>query len=136
MPSLIPRADAYVFHLARSADYDAARTLGFYRGSAEDAVDGYMHFSTAAQVRVSAARHRAGEAGLLLIAVDPAALGAAFKWEAARGGDLFPHLYGDLPLAAVAKAEPLALGPDGLHQFPDWVVAPETAAAAAVDPGA
>jgi uncharacterized protein (DUF952 family) len=56
---------------------------------------------------------------LLLISVNASALGAALKFEVSRGGALFPHLYGELPLAAVLKAEPLPLGDDGLHIFPE-----------------
>jgi uncharacterized protein (DUF952 family) len=80
-----------------------------------------VHFSTAAQLRASAAKHRAGIADLLMVEVAAAGLGEALKWEPASGGSrpgLFPHLYGALPLAAVAQVVPLPLGEDGLHQFP------------------
>ena len=63
-------------------------------------------------------RHFSGEAGLLLVTVDAAALGPALRFEPSRGGDLFPHLYAPLPLSAVRKVEDLPLGPDGLHVFP------------------
>ena len=72
--------------------------------------DGFIHFSTAAQVGETAARHFAGAADLVLVAVDAQALDGALKWEVSRGGDLFPHLYGVLPLAAVRWAKPLPLG--------------------------
>jgi uncharacterized protein (DUF952 family) len=84
-----------------------------------DLRDGFIHFSSAAQVRETAARHFAGGADLMLLAVDADALGPALKWEASRGGDLFPHLYGDLPLAAVRWAKPLPLDDDRLHLFPE-----------------
>ena len=112
-------AGGLIYHLARKADFDRARALGRYGGAAEDDADGFMHFSTAAQVVESAARHRAGEPDLILIAVDPERLGAALRWEPARGGALFPHLYGALDLALVAWTHPLALGSDGRHCFPD-----------------
>jgi uncharacterized protein (DUF952 family) len=95
-----------------------AERQGVFRGSAVDARDGFIHFSTAAQVVETAARHFAGQDGLLLVSVDSARLGPALKWEPSRGGALFPHLYGALELAAVAKVEPLPLGPDGRHLFP------------------
>ena len=82
--------------LWREAERDGA-----FRGATVDARDGFIHFSTAAQVRETAARHFAGMANLMLIAVDAVALGGVLKWEASRGGDLFPHLYGPLPMAAV-----------------------------------
>ncbi|MCX7685135.1 MAG: DUF952 domain-containing protein [Acetobacteraceae bacterium] len=86
--------------------------------------DGYLHFSTAAQLRASAAKHRAGVPDLLLVEADAAALGAALRWEPAAGGrrpGLFPHLYGALPLSAVRSVTPLPLGPDGAHLFPEGI---------------
>jgi uncharacterized protein (DUF952 family) len=111
--------DALIYTMVRAADWRAAEAAGHYAGSADDARDGFLHFSTAAQLRASAAKHRAGEADLLLLEVPTAPLGAALRWEAAgsRPG-LFPHLYGVLPLAAVRAVTPLPLGADGLHQFP------------------
>lgn len=67
----------------------------------------------------TAARHFSGQADLLLIAVDGAALGDKLVYEPSRGGDLFPHLYGPLPLTAVLWETPLALDHDGQHQFPE-----------------
>jgi len=109
----------WIYHLSRRADWERAKADGSYAGSREDNADGFLHFSTALQVAASAAKHRAGEAGLVLLEVDADKLGDALKWEPARGGDLFPHLYGPLPVAAVAAEFDLPLGPDGLHQFPD-----------------
>ena len=92
---------------------------GLYRGSSQDAADGFIHFSTAEQIRESARKHRAGQADLVLVTVDAAKLGALLKWEPSRGGALFPHLYGALPLEAVIRVEPLPLGPAGTHSFPE-----------------
>ncbi|MEQ8370504.1 MAG: DUF952 domain-containing protein [Alphaproteobacteria bacterium] len=107
-----------IYHLARAAEWRAAQASGVYDGSAEDRADGFLHFSTAAQIEESAARHRAGEADLVLLQVDGAAAGDALKWEASRGGALFPHLYGSLPVAMVHRAEPLPLDDSGRHVFP------------------
>lgn len=107
-----------IYHLADADRFEAARTAGFYEGTAADRADGFIHFSTAATVRESAAKHRAGQPNLLLLAVDPLALGADLKWEAARGGLLFPHLYGTLPVSAVLSATPLPLDAEGMHVFP------------------
>jgi len=107
-----------IYNLCRQPDWEAALALGEYRGSADDLRDGFIHFSTAAQVVESAARHRRGVADLLLLSVEAAALGAALRWEPSRGGQLFPHLYAPLPTARVLGAEPLVLGADGLHRFP------------------
>ena len=92
---------------------------GVYHGSAQDRADGFLHFSTAAQIVESARRHRAGQEGLLLVAVEAARLGDRLRWETSRGGDLFPHLYGPLAPTESASVRPLPLGPDGLHVFPE-----------------
>ncbi len=88
-----------------------------FDGAPVDLADGFIHFSTKAQVAETAARHFAGVDDLLLVAVDATWLGDALKWEASRGGDLFPHLYGPLSLSAVLWARPLRLGGDGRHDF-------------------
>ena len=78
-----------------------------------------FHFSTAAQLADTAAKHFAGVSGLVLIAVDAEALPPHLKWELSRGGALFPHLYGALPLSAVRWARPLADEIDGRRPFPE-----------------
>src|SRR4029450_554520 len=79
---------------------EAERTAVF-GGSDVDRRDGFIHFSTAAQV-VDARKHFAGQHDLLLVRVAADRLGDRLKWEPSRGGALFPHLYGDLDLAAVS----------------------------------
>jgi len=113
---------APIYTLVRGADWRAAQVVGAYVGSPDDTRDGFLHLSTAEQVRESARKHRAGERDLWLVAVDPAALGAALRWEPASGGrrpGLFPHLYGVLPVSAVVSAVSLPLGTDGQHTFPE-----------------
>ncbi len=117
MPS--PDSSAPIFHVCRAAEWQAAAATGAYGGSTQDQADGFIHFSGAAQVVASVAKHRAGQDGLVILKVDPAKLGVALRWEASRGGQLFPHLYGPLPLAAVISARPLPLGADGRHVFPE-----------------
>ncbi len=110
-----------IYTMVREADWRAAEDVGFYAGSADDARDGFLHFSTASQLRASAAKHRAGVADLWLLEVDATRLGDALKWEPAAGGSrpgLFPHLYARLALAAVLSATRLPLGDDGAHRFP------------------
>ncbi|MCW5893343.1 MAG: DUF952 domain-containing protein [bacterium] len=104
--------------MAHRADWLAAQDGGQYGGSPDDRRDGFIHFSTAAQVARSAHKHRAGQPDLLLLHVDPAQLGAALRWEASGSGETFPHLYATLPVDVVARVDPLPLGPDGLHVFP------------------
>jgi uncharacterized protein (DUF952 family) len=108
-----------IYKICENALWREAERAGLFRGAPVDARDGFIHFSTAAQVRETAARHFAGAADLMLIAVEAAALGGALRWEVSRGGDLFPHLYGPLPLAAVLWAKPLPLGGDRRHVFPE-----------------
>ncbi len=91
--------------------WEAAMAAGHFNGSAVDLADGFIHFSTAAQVHETAAKHFAGVSDLLLVAVPAATLGDAIKWEPSRGGDLFPHLYGSLPVAAVSWVKPLPTWP-------------------------
>lgn len=109
---------AIIFKICRTAEWAQAVRDGVFRGSAVDMQDGYIHFSTAAQVTETAARHFAGQSNLVLVAVDAAALGDKLKWEPSRGGALFPHLYGDLPARAAVWAKPLPLDKEGLHVFP------------------
>lgn len=108
----------HIYHLAAAADWRAAQATGLYRGSPDDHRDGFMHFSTAAQVAESAARHRAGRADQVLLCIPAAALGQDLRWEISRGGQLFPHLYAALDIAKVISAVPLPVGPDGRHAFP------------------
>ena len=107
-----------IYHMCRREEWQAAEAAGLYRGSSQDAADGFIHFSTAAQIEGSAAKHRAGQDDLVLIAVAPERLGPALRWEPSRGGDLFPHLYGALPIEAVSWVRALPLGADGRHRFP------------------
>jgi len=107
-----------IYHMCRRAEWAATEAAGQYRGSSQDAADGFIHFSTAAQIRESARKHRAGQDDLVLVTVDAARLGAALKWEPSRGRVRFPHLYGALPLEAVVRVDPLPLGLDGTHVFP------------------
>jgi uncharacterized protein (DUF952 family) len=110
-----------IYHMCRRAEWAAAGAAGLYRGSSQDAADGFIHFSTAEQIRESARKHRAGQDDLVLVTVDAARVGGALKWEPSSGGALFPHLYGALPLEAVLCVDPIQLGPGGVHVFPGLV---------------
>lgn len=112
-------ATQIIYKIAPRTLWAQAEQAGSFTGAPVDIADGFIHFSTAKQVRETAAKHFAGQQDLLLIHVNASALGAALKFEISRGGALFPHLYGELPLAAVLKVNPLPLGDDGLHIFPE-----------------
>ena len=108
-----------IYKIFRRPEWDAFRAAGETLGAPVDLADGYIHFSTAAQVAETAARHFAGADDLVLAAVEAAPLGAALKWEPSRGGDLFPHLYRRLRRSDLAWIAPLPLGRDGAHRFPE-----------------
>lgn len=113
---------AVAYKLADRADWAAARAAGIWSGSAVDHTDGYIHLSTGAQLAATAAKHYAGQASLVLATVDLTALGEALKWEPSRGGDLFPHLYAPLPLAAVTAERDLSVDADGVMRFDDGAI--------------
>lgn len=116
-----------IYHMCRAEEWAAARSTGSYPGSSQDQADGFIHFSTKEQVWTSAAKHRRGQDGIVLLAVRAELLGEALKWEPSRGGALFPHLYGPLPITAVVEETPLELGADGVHVFPAGFPPPGTA---------
>jgi len=107
-----------IYKICAAAEWREAERAGAYRGSAHDHRDGFIHFSTAAQAAETAARHFAGHGDLVLVTIDAGKLGDRLKWEPSRGGALFPHLYGELPLAAVRRVDPLPLDASGRHVFP------------------
>jgi uncharacterized protein (DUF952 family) len=107
-----------IYKICQASEWAQAERAGEFAGSAVDFADGYIHFSAADQVAGTAARHFAGMAGLVLVAVRVEELGPALKWETARGGALFPHLYGPLLLRAVRWVKPLRLDDDGRHLLP------------------
>lgn len=117
-PALAHVGHMLIYKIFRRPEWDAFRAAGQTFGAPVDLADGFIHFSTAAQVTETAARHFAGESDLVLVSLDATRLGAALKWEPARGGALFPHLYGPMPLAAVMWAKPLPLDAAGMHEFP------------------
>ena len=108
-----------VFKILAKEEWRRAEENGVFSGASVDRSDGYIHFSTAAQAPETAAKWFAGRGDLTLVAVEADALGPALRWEPSRGGALFPHLYGPLPMRAVVWSRRLPLGPDGRHVFGD-----------------
>ena len=108
-----------IYKICEHAAWREAELARLYRGSDADRRDGFIHFSTAEQLAGTAAKHFAGQADLMLVAVDGSGLGPALKWEPSRGGELFPHLYGELSLDAVrwVKALPDEIG--GRRELPE-----------------
>ena len=109
-----------IYKIFRRPEWDAFRTAGQTRGAPVDLADGFIHFSTAAQVVETAAKWFASDSDLVLVAFEANTLGPALKWEPSRGGALFPHLYRALSLSEVVWDKSLPLGATG-HIFPEGV---------------
>jgi uncharacterized protein (DUF952 family) len=107
-----------IYKIFRADEWAELQSQSVTKGAPIDIADGYVHFSTAEQARETAAKHFAGEDGLILLALDSDALGDDLKWEPSRGGALFPHLYRELCLSDVLWDKPLPIV-DGIHQFPE-----------------
>ena len=101
------------FKIQSHADWRRTLAEGAYDGSPVDHADGYIHLSAADQLAVTAAKHYAGQSDLMLIEVDLDALGETLVWEPSRGGALFPHIYGPLPVAATRGARALSVTDGG-----------------------
>jgi len=104
--------------LARS-EWDEALASGYFVGSTVDLADGFIHFSTGTQAPATARLHFAGGSDLMLLSVEATRLGETLRWEAARNGDLFPHLYGPLAVAEVVDARPAPTVADGTIDLGD-----------------
>jgi uncharacterized protein (DUF952 family) len=109
------RSVPLIYKICREALWREAEAAGRFSGAPVDLADGYIHFSTGGQLRETAAKHFAGQAGLLLIAIDDTSLGAKLRYEPSRGGALFPHLYDQLDPKVARWIAPLPLKADGTH---------------------
>jgi uncharacterized protein (DUF952 family) len=107
-----------IFKICAEQDWQAAVAAGIYQGSEDDRRDGFIHFSTATQLPTTLEKYFARRTDLVLVGFLANSLGAALKWEPARDGDLFPHLYALLPTASALWAKPLRLGESGRHILP------------------
>ena len=110
--------DTTAYKVLTAEQISALETKGSFAGAPVDLQDGYIHLSTAAQLQETIDRHFAGQSDLWLAAVDLDALGETVKWEPSRGGQLFPHIYGALPLDAVIAYSELHYEPDGSLRLP------------------
>lgn len=106
-----------IYKILSRAEWAKAQAAGVFEGSAVDHADGFIHFSTAAQAAETARRHFAGQADLLVLEIEADDLGAALVWEPSRGGDLFPHLYGQLTVDKVRAVTEAPLASDGVPQL-------------------
>jgi uncharacterized protein (DUF952 family) len=104
-----------IYKIVTVAQWRAAEAVGVFEGAPIDLADGYIHFSTGAQVAETLAKHFAGQLELLLVSVESDSLGAALRWEVSRGGELFPHLYATLPVSSVFAVQEIPVGLEGRH---------------------
>ena len=107
-----------IFKICDRTDWEAAERTGVYAGSGKDRADGFLHFSSDAQLAGTLERHYADAGNLVLVAVEADELEEALKWEISRGGEKFPHLYSALPVSMVKWTAELQRGEDGSFVLP------------------
>ncbi len=110
-----------LYKIMPKKEWEQAQSEDVYTGSVVDRRDGFIHLSAARQVRETAAKHFGQQENLVLLSIDEDSLGDSLKWEISRGGALFPHVYGPLPMNAVREANSLPLE-NGEHQFPESLI--------------
>jgi uncharacterized protein (DUF952 family) len=118
MPESRPK---YIYKVTKARLWQEAGQTGYLKGMPVDEADGFMHFSTAEQLPETLSRHFAGQSDLVLLAVRTADIEIFLKWEPSRGGALFPHLYGELPHAAVEWDAEISVGKDGSAELPPGI---------------
>jgi uncharacterized protein (DUF952 family) len=106
--------DRIVYKIMSAAELKQMQRDGEFAGSPADTADGYIHLSCGSQLAATLDRHYSGVDGLMLVAVDLSRLGDTVRWEPARGGQMFPHIYGRLPIAAVVSVAPVERSADGV----------------------
>jgi uncharacterized protein (DUF952 family) len=111
-------SELFAYKILTDEQFAQMKADGLFKGAPIDLTDGYIHMSTREQAAETAAKHFAGQDRLVMLMIDLAPFGEAIKWEESRGGALFPHLYGDLPMSAVAGKVVLRLDEAGRHMFP------------------
>jgi uncharacterized protein (DUF952 family) len=109
----VSAAESYVYKVCGADEWREATAIGVYRGSAVDQRDGFIHFSTGAQLAETLRRHFAGQRDLVLVVVSAADLHPRLRWEPSRGGELFPHLYGELPVSLARQVRPVEVDATG-----------------------
>lgn len=107
-----------VFKILSLNDWQTAKSLGYTKTTLDEG-DGYVHLSTRDQVEETLRLHYAGQSDVRLLEYDLVNLNGDVRWEESRGGQLFPHLYGTLHLAAAERMWVLEPGADKTPQLPE-----------------
>jgi uncharacterized protein (DUF952 family) len=115
------RNPEFIYKIASREVAGHAHATGTFTGMPIDERDGYLHFSTAAQLPETLRLHFAGQGDLVLFAVRAADMGAMLRWEPSRGAELFPHVYGSFAMSAVVHEAAIAVSPEGACVLPEWV---------------
>lgn len=115
------RNPEFIYKIASRPVFEASQAAGRFLGMPIDHKDGYIHFSTATQLEETLRLHFAGQDDLVVFCVNAPDLGADLRWEPSRGGQLFPHLYGELPMSAIVAEATTDVAADGSVILPEWV---------------
>jgi uncharacterized protein (DUF952 family) len=110
-----------IYKVCQNQLFEASVTAGRFLGAPIDTSDGYIHFSTAEQLRETLRLYFAGQTNLTLFSVPCSTLGDRLVWEPSRGGALFPHVYGDLAMDEIVDSAVIAVADDGRVDLPEWV---------------
>ncbi|MBX6741517.1 MAG: DUF952 domain-containing protein [Acetobacteraceae bacterium] len=111
-------SDLVVYKLVTVGEYEELRRMGEFRGSPADIKAGFIHMSSRTQLAVTVEKHFRDRADIVVAAIDLGKLGNVVRWEPSRNGELFPHLYGALPINAVMAVAVLERLPDGSVRLP------------------
>lgn len=107
----------HIYKIARSTEWEPAKSNGYFEGSTDDKHDGFIHFSTEQQLETTFNKYFHDERNLYLICVESEKLEPDLKWEPSRGGDSFPHLYAPLPITHILWEKPINEGENILSQL-------------------
>lgn len=114
------RNPEFIYKIVSRPAFEAAQAAGSFPVMPIDLKDGFVHFSTATQLAETLRLHFAGQNDLIVFAVQPSDL-RDLRWEASRGGQLFPHAYGELPANAVGQTTSMSIADDGAVSLPGWI---------------
>jgi len=111
-----------IYHITSQSEWKKAQLTGTYLPEAFDR-DGFIHCSTRDQVADVGNRYYAGQVDLILLAINPDKLTAEVIYEnLIDGQELFPHIYGALPVNAVESTLNFLQDASGKFYFPEtWI---------------